>query len=338
MTAANPAITEAPAVEPRADLLAAVGLPEVRRAHDRVRDVVRRTPLERSRWLSGRVGAPVHLKLECWQRTHSFKIRGALNAVRALDEESRGRGLVTASAGNHGQAVALAAELTGATATVFVPRSAPEAKKSRIRQYGAELREVDGSYDDAAARATAHAQHTGATLVHPFTDPRVVAGQATAALEILEDLPDVRTVVVPVGGGGLAAGAGIVVRAMAPDARVVGVQSTATHAMHAALEAGRVVPTPVVPTLCDGLAGEVEPATFGAAQSLLDAVVLVEEAAVAPAIRHLYRREGLVAEGSGAVGVAALLEGLIPAEGPTAVIISGGNIDAATLADILAAR
>ncbi|MFW5952449.1 MAG: threonine ammonia-lyase, partial [Gemmatimonadota bacterium] len=206
-------------------------------ARERLAGVARPTPLARSPWLSERVGVAVHLKLECWQRTHSFKLRGAYNAVAALDPATRRRGLVTASAGNHGLAVAHAARLHGAPATVIVPRGAPATKKARIRREGAELREVEGTYDDAAAAARALADERDAHLLHAFADPEVVAGQATVGLEIVESLPDVREVVVPVGGGGLAAGVGAALRDRAPAARVLGVQSTATRAMRDAFEA-----------------------------------------------------------------------------------------------------
>lgn len=310
---------------------------DIYRARNRLANVARHTPLTRADWLSREVGIEVHLKLECWQRTHSFKLRGAVNAVGALRPDQRRHGLVTASAGNHGQALALAARQYATTATVFVPSDAPATKKARIRAYGASLREVEGGYDDAAREAVAFADRTGATYVHAFSDPAVVAGQGTVGLEIVEDLPGVRTVVVPVGGGGLAAGVGVALRALTGGrTALLGVQSTATRAMHAAFEAGRVVPTPLVPTLCDGLAGDVEDRSYRAARSVLRSMHLVEEAAVAPAIRALYDKEGVVAEGSGAVGVAAALTGALPLEDPTVIVVSGGNLDMKTLARILA--
>ena len=328
-------------------------LQAIRQARGRLRGVARWTPLERSDWLSEAAGVPVHLKLECWQRTRSFKFRGAYNAVAALDAATRAQGLVTASAGNHGLAGAPAARLHGAAARGFVPESAPTTKKERIRQAGAELREVPGIYDDAAAAARAHAESTGAHFLNAFTDPAVVAGQGTVGLEILDDLaarPDAAagsgptgpdrpdeglTVLVPVGGGGLVAGVGIVMAAAAPPVRVLGVQSTATTAMHAAFEAGRVVAVddPAV-TLCDGLAGETEPVAYDRARRVADRIELVDEGAVAPAIRALYRHEAVVAEGSGAVGVAAILAGELHLDGPTVVVITGGNIDMSTLARI----
>jgi len=298
--------------------------------------MVRRTPLQASDWLSERAGCEVLLKLECWQRTGSFKLRGAYNAVAALTESERARGLVTASAGNHGQAVALAARAHGTAAVVFVPADAPTTKKSRIAGYGAELRAIDGTYDDAAVAATGHAKETGGYYLHPFADPLVVAGQGTVGLEVLEDRPDVRTVVVPVGGGGLLAGVGVAMRALAGDrARIWGVQSSATRAMHAAFEHDAVIETRLEPSLCDGLAGEVEPVSYGRARIVADGVRLVDESRIAPTIRELFQREGVVAEGAGATGVAAVLDGTVELEGPAVVVVSGGNIDGATLGRIL---
>lgn len=303
------------------------------RARERLRDVAYATPLEPTPWLTDVAGVPVHLKLECWQRTRSFKFRGAYNAIAALDPATRSGGLVTASAGNHGLAVATAAELLDADATVFVPEGAPATKKARIRRAGGRLREVPGTYDAAAAAARAFAEETGAHFLSAFADPAVVAGQGTVGLEILEQLPDAAGVLVPVGGGGLAAGVGI---ALGGRAEVLGVQSTATTAMHAAFAAGRVVPVDdPATTLCDGLAGETEPVAYRRARAVMASIGLVEEASVASAIRGLYRNEGVVAEGSGAVGVAAVLAGDLHLTGPTVVVISGGNIDAAVLAEIL---
>jgi threonine dehydratase len=317
------------------DAVTAGGMAAVYRARARTRGVTRSTPLVHSGWLSDRLGVAVHLKLECWQATHSFKLRGAYNAVAALGEGGRAPGLVTASAGNHGKALALAARLAGARASVFVPEGAAATKQSAIRRLGGELHPIPGSYDDAAAAARRFARETGARFVHAFNDPEVVAGQATVGLEIVEALPEVRTVVVPVGGGGLVAGVGLVVKTLAgPGARVLGVQSTATTAMHAAFVARAVVPTAVEPTLCDGLAGETEPESYERAWRVVDSLHLVAEARVAEAIGALFEEEGVVAEGSGAVGVAAALSGL-PLEGPVAIVISGGNIDRKELSRIL---
>ncbi|MFL5538720.1 MAG: threonine/serine dehydratase [Longimicrobiaceae bacterium] len=312
-------------------------LDDVRAAARRLEGVVRRTPLERSDVLSGAAGAEVHLKLEGMQRTGSFKLRGAYNRVALLSPEERARGLVTGSAGNHGQGVALAARLLGARAVVFVPEDAPEGKQRRIARHGAELRRVAGGFDDAYAAATAFAAETGAVFVHATSDPAVVAGHGTVGLEIFEDLPQVRTIVVPVGGGGLVCGVGIVARALGSGVRVVGVQTDQTAAMHASLAAGEPTTTPYGPTLCEGLSGDVDAWTLDLAREVVDEVVVVSEDAVRRAIRWLYVEEGVVAEGSAAVAAAALLEGAVPAlEGPAVVVLTGSNLDAARLAPILA--
>lgn len=309
-------------------------------AAQRLRGVARRTPLERSAWLSEAAGTEVWLKLETHQRTGSFKLRGAFNAVASLPDRERARGLVTASAGNHGQGVALAAQLAGvAPAVVYVPASAPEAKKRRIARYGAQLRQVEGGYDQAHHAALEHAARTGATFINAFSDPAVVAGQGTVGLEIVEDLPEVRTILVPVGGGGISGGIGIVARAMDRGIRTVGVQTEATSAMHASLAAGRVVSPPYGATLCEGLEGDVDEPGLALASEVLDGVVLVAEAAVRRTMRRLFQEEGIVAEGSAVVGVAALLEGAVGrVEGPVVVVLTGGNVDGDRLAAILAER
>jgi threonine dehydratase len=310
-------------------------LADVRIARARIAGVVRRTPLERSASLSDSVGSDVLLKLECWQPTRSFKVRGASNFVASLSAAHLSRGLVTASAGNHGLAVALAARTAGTQLTVFLPRTAPRVKRERIRRLGATIEDDFRTYDDAEAGAVAFAREQNRVFVHAFADPHVIAGQATIALELLEDMPDLRSVVVPVGGGGLISGIGLVMKTLAPAVRVIGVQSTQTRAMHAAFEAGRVVDVPVPPTLADGLAGCTDVATFQRARAVVDELVLVEESDIAEAIRVLFANDAVTAEGSGAVGVAALLTGRIQTEGPAVVVVTGGNIDAGTLAALL---
>jgi threonine dehydratase len=308
---------------------------DVLAAAARLRGVARRTPLERSPWLSAEAGTDVHLKLETQQRTGSFKLRGAYNAIASLSAVKRERGLVTASAGNHGAGVALAASLLGVRATVFVPRDAPEGKKRRIARFGAELREMEGGYDGAHHAAETHARRTGASFVHPFSDPAVVAGQGTVGLEIFEDLPGVRTVVVPIGGGGLVGGIGIVARALGRgNVRIVGAQTEETRAMHASLEAGRLVSPPYGATLCEGLSGDVDERSLALAREVVDEIVVVSEDSVRRTMRRLYEEEGIVAEGSAAVAVAAVLEGAVE-RGPAAVVLTGGNVDAARLAAIL---
>ena len=309
---------------------------DVLAAAARLRGVARRTPMERSAWLSELAGADVYLKLENLQRTGSFKLRGAYNAVATLPAERRERGLVTASAGNHGQGVALAATLSGARSVVFVPRDAPENKKRRIARFGADLREVEGGYDEAHHAAEEFARETGASYVHAFSDPVVVAGQGTVGLEILQELPGVRTLVAPVGGGGLVGGMGVMASAMGTGVRVVGVQTHDTAAMHASLAAGALISPPYGPTLCEGLSGDVDEYSLALARQVVDEVVLVSEDATRRAIRALYVEEGTVGEGSAAVAAAALMEGDAGRlEGPVVVVLTGGNLDARRLAEIL---
>lgn len=311
-----------------------IAIHDVEAARERIAEHIWRTPLERSAWLSDRTGTDVLLKLECWQRTGSFKVRGAFNAVATLTVAERRGGLVTASAGNHGQAVALAANRYGARCTVFVPRTAPAAKTSRILGFGAVLDDTSETYDDAEDAALRYAAAHDATFVHPYSDPLVVAGQGTIGLEILEDLPEVGTVVVPVGGGGLIAGIGTAVRPS--RVRVVGAQSELTPNMHEALAAGRLVDCAVVPTLADGLAGRTDEVSVRRVSRLADGVELVAERAIGPAIRDLFLSHGIVAEGAGAVGIAALATGRLSPVGPVVIVVSGRNIDAAALARILA--
>jgi len=306
---------------------------DIEAARRRIRDEVWLTPAERSSWLSELVGTDVYLKFECWQRTGSFKVRGAFNAVAVLERSLRTTGVVTASAGNHGQAVALAASRSGIRCRVFVPADAPESKKARIRDFGAELDDTSASYDEAEDVAMAHAGRSGFRFLHPFSEPHVVAGQGTVGLEILEQVPAVRTVVVPVGGGGLAAGIGLALEG--PGVRVTGVQSERTRNMHDALEAGRIVDVPVVPTLADGLAGRTDATALDRVARWVDGVSLVDERSIAEAVRGLFGHHGAVAEGAGAVGVAAMLADKIRIDGPAVVVISGRNIDPDRLARIL---
>jgi threonine dehydratase len=310
-------------------------LAEIRGAAARIRGFARHTPLERSAWLSELAGTDIYLKLECWQPTRSFKVRGAGNAVFSLPAEAAARGVVTASAGNHGQAVALAAARAGVDALVFVPRTAPAVKKQRIRALGARLDESAADYDEAEARASAHAEASDATLVHAFSDPLVIAGQGTTGLEILADLPDCAAVVLPVGGGGLIAGIGAALRAAGSGAQVIGVQSERTRNMYEAFAAGRLVACAIEPTLADGLAGCTDDATFRRAHAVTDTLELVSEAAIGEALRAHLERDGLLLEGAAATPAAALIEGRVAPAGPTVLVLTGGNIDPHVLAATL---
>jgi threonine dehydratase len=304
----------------RADTEAVVSAGDIEQAERRIRHLVRETPMLGAGELSRRFGAHVYLKAENLQHTGSFKLRGASNKMAGLSKAELEAGVVTASAGNHGQAVALAARRLGAHAQVFMPAEAPLTKVAAVRGYGGDVRLVEGSYDEADAAARAAAERDGRTLIPPFDDPGVIAGQGTLGLEVARRLPGVRLVVVPVGGGGLVSGVAIAVKAKLPDARVVGVQAEA--------RAGT--------TICDGIAvkrpGRV---TLPLIERYVDELVTVDDDKAAEAMVLLLERSKLVVEGAGAVGVAALMHGKVapPPEGETCVILSGGNVDASLLAE-----
>jgi len=300
---------------------------DVQRAADRLRGIVRRTALRRSERLSQRVCCDVWLKLENEQLTGSFKIRGAYNAIATLSPEARARGVVAASAGNHGRGIALAAQRFGIPATIFVPRTAPRVKIDGMRECNATIDAEAAHYDDAHARAVAFAAEHDVAYLDPCAGAALVAGQGTVALEIVERLPNVASVIVPVGGGGLLGGMGAFLRTTKPDVRIVGAQSVNTNAMARALEAGHLVDIPVLPTLADGLAGAIDAHGLDVGRHALDDLITVEEADVAAAIAFLAKEENVIAEGSGAVGVAGLLTGAVRPAEPVVVVISGGNID-----------
>ncbi|MFI5006287.1 MAG: threonine/serine dehydratase [Solirubrobacterales bacterium] len=312
-------------------------LAEVERAAATLRPHLRPTPLRRSALFPD---APVYLKLECWQPTGSFKVRGALNVMASLTLAEMARGVVTASAGNHALGVALAAQaLGGATlATVFVPETAPRSKVDKLRRFPVTVYEKGATYDDAVAEAIAFGSRTGATWVHAFEDARTAAGQGTAGLEILQDLKDVDTIVVPVGGGGLIVGIATAAKALSPSVRIIAVQPDASPSLRESLRQGRALLTyPAGPTLADGLAGGIGEIVF-AHRHLIDEVVTVPEEDTEDAIARLVAEDQVVSEASGAVGVAALQSGrIVPRDGrPVAVVITGGNIDARVLARLLA--
>ncbi|MGQ0713967.1 MAG: threonine ammonia-lyase [Gemmatimonadaceae bacterium] len=309
----------------------------VRRAAARLNGVARRTELRLVPRLSERAGIEVWIKLENEQITGSFKLRGAYNAIASLSPADQSRGVVAASAGNHGRGVAFAAQRFGVPATIFVPRTAPRVKVEGIRACGAHVDAESAHYDEAHARAKAFAAERHAVYLDPCVGEPLVAGQGTVALEILEQLPDVQTVIVPVGGAGLLGGMGAFLRESAPHVRIVGAQSTKTNAMALSLEAGRIVDIPVLETLADGLAGAIDEDAFDVGRHALDAMVAVEEAEIARAIAELHRHENVVAEGAGAVPIAVLLSGRIgDLSGPLVAVISGGNIDPDVLERVVA--
>lgn len=303
---------------------------EVREAAARIASVVTHTPLIPSPALSAIAGGEVLLKLECMQVSGSFKIRGALNALLMLTPEQRARGVVASSAGNHGRGIAMAAERLGVVATVFVPSTAPAIKRDGIAAHGATVNATNPNYDAAEAAARRHASSTGATFVGPCTGRTLLAGAGTVALEVLSDLPALRTMVVCVGGGGLVGGIGGYLRGVAPAVRILGAQSVRTNAMTLALASGVPADIPDLPTLADGLAGLVDAEMLAQGQAALDAMVAVEEEAIAEAIGWSYREHGLTVEGAGAVGIAAIRSGRLTLQAfPAVVVVSGANMDAA---------
>ena len=299
---------------------------EVHAARARLAGIARVTPLWPSVTLSRRAGAEVLLKCEQLQRGGSFKLRGAANMLGALP--SQPAGVVAASAGNHAQGVALAARGLGVPASVFMPASAPLAKQSATKSYGAEVVLVDGPLASCIVRAEARSEEGGLLFVPPFDHPDVVAGQATLGLELLEQEPALDTVVVPAGGGGLLAGVALAVKSLRPATRVVGVQAAAMAGIVASLEAGERMEVPPLSTLADGaaVAGPSE-LTLVLIERYVDEVVAVAEAEIAQAVVTLLERAKFVVEGAGALGVAALLSGAVRPRGRTAVVLSGGNID-----------
>ena len=316
----------------------AVGVAGIERAAAEIRDAVRETPVLPAGEISRRFGAPVVLKAENLQRTGSFKIRGAANKLALLGPEELARGVVAASAGNHAQAVAVAARDRGAEAELFMPADAPLAKLDAVRGYGGVVRLVDGSFDDALAAARRRCESAGKTLIHAFDDPAVLAGQGTVGLEIAAQAPATRLIVVAVGGGALAAGVAIAAKERLPELRVVGVQSEACAPYPRSLEARRPIGARARGTICDGIAvkrpGEL---TLPLVAEHVDEIVTVSDDEVAEAMVVLLERSRLVVEGAGAASVAALLAGKVdpPASGECCAVLSGGNVDATRLVETI---
>jgi threonine dehydratase len=304
-----------------------VTLDDVRRAADRIKTTARRTPLERSRWLSEELGADVWLKLECLQLTGSFKLRGAMAKLSQLSAEERARGVLTVSAGNHGLGVAYCAEALSLDARIVVPRSASPAKVAAIRRYAVTLIERGETYDEAERAARQMEMESGATFVSPYNDAEVIAGQGTVALELLEDAPDLDAIIVPVGGGGLIAGVAIAAKAIRPQIKIYGAEPVTTATMTAALAAGRIVEISEEATIADGLAGNIEPGsmTFPLIRDLVDDMLVVDEAAIRRAVARVAREDHLMIEGSAAVSIAALSDARLRGR-RVAAIITGRNI------------
>jgi len=305
-----------------------VSVDEVRAAAELLRGVARYTPMESSRPLAAAVAGPVFLKCENLQRTGSFKIRGAYVRISRLTARERAAGVVAASAGNHAQGVALAASLVGSTAQVFMPVGASIAKLTATRAYGATVELVGDTLDDALEAANAFSASTGAVLVHPFDHPDVLRGQGTVGLEILEQVPEVATVVVATGGGGLISGVAAVLRGLRPGVRIVGVQAEQAAAWPGSLRAGRPVRLREMFTLADGIAvGEPSALTFEHVKNLVDEIVTVTEDQLSQAMLLCLERAKLVVEPAGVASVAAIMARPEMFTPPVVAVLSGGNID-----------
>jgi len=314
-----------------------VTLDHIRSALHRIREAIYVTPCTRSHALSELTGSALFLKLENLQRTGAFKERGALNKLLTLTQEERERGLITASAGNHAQAVAYHAARVGIKAEIWMPLTTPLVKVSATRNYGAEVILHGTNFDEAYQAAQQRCLEQHATFIHPFDDPQVIAGQGTLALELLEQVPNLDVVVVPVGGGGLIAGMAVALKELNPAVRVIGVQTSLVPSMLAAVQAGHPVVVPAMPTVADGIAvRSVGETTLPLVRKYVDEIVLVDEEEIANAVLFLLEREKTLAEGAGATGVAALLQHKLRVEGKTvAIIVSGGNMDVTLLARII---
>ena len=316
-----------------------MSLDDIEAARSLVAPVVRRTPVEHSEHLSQLAGRPLLLKAEHLQRTGSFKIRGAYHRIALLDEAERNAGVVAASAGNHAQGVALAASLLGVRSTIFMPATAPLPKVSATRGYGAGVVLSGHVFDDALASATEHAERTGATFVSPFDDPAVIAGQGTLGLELAEQTPEAATYVVSVGGGGLISGVAAALKARRPECRVVGVEAEGAASMTAALAAGRPVILERIDTMADGIANKrVSDLTLAHVRALVDEVVTVGEEDLSRALLLLLERTKALVEPAGAAPLAAALAGRlgpVAGDGPTCLVLSGGNVDPTLLMRVI---
>ncbi|MET4518910.1 hydroxyectoine utilization dehydratase EutB [Bradyrhizobium sp. I1.7.5] len=309
-----------------------IDLAAIQYAHKRITSHTVRTPLILSRTLSDKCAVPVALKLEHYQTTGSFKLRGATNAILRLTEAERARGVIAASTGNHGRALSYAARALGSRAIICMSRLVPENKILEIRRLGADVRIVGDSQDEAQQEVDRLVTTDGLVMLPPFDHPDIVAGQGTIGLEIIEEMPDVANVLVPLSGGGLAAGVAAAVKSMRPGTRVIGVTMERGAAMKASLDAGHPVQVKETESLADSLGGGIgldNKLTFCMCRALLDDVVLLSESEIASGVRHAYEKESEILEGAGAVGIGALLARKINGgvRGPLAIVLSGRNID-----------
>ncbi len=305
-----------------------VTIEDIRLAAERLRGVARVTPMEHNSTFSCSSGCSVYLKMENLQRTGSFKVRGAYNCIQVMDEQQRAKGVIAASAGNHAQGVALAASAAGVHSTIVMPEIAPLPKVSATRGYGADIVQFGACYDEAYKEALRIQKQEGSSFVHAFDDLAVIAGQGTIGLEILEQQPDIKAIVVPVGGGGLIAGVATAIKSLAPHVKVYGIQASGAPSAYLSRNAGLAVETADVHTLADGIAvkkpGEI---TFRHMQRYVDDIFVVKDEDIAATILLLLERSKMVVEGAGAIGLTGILYNCIPYHDKVATILSGGNID-----------
>ena len=317
-----------------------VTLEDVKKAQDTIKDIVKKTDILESTKLSSMTGANVYYKCENLQKTGSFKVRGACNKIANLTDEEKANGVIASSAGNHAQGVALGAKMNGIEATIVMPQTAPLAKVTATKSYGANVVLEGLVYDDAYAKALEIQKETGATFLHPFNDEYVIAGQGTIALEIFEQMNNkVDTILCPIGGGGIIAGVAVAAKALNPNVKIIGVQTANIPSMHESMKAGKVTTAFKDTSVADGISVKtVGELTFNIVKDLVDDVILVEEGEIAEGLLFLMENQKVVAEGSGAVTTGAILSGkYIPKKNENVVcIISGGNIDINTLNRIIA--
>ena len=317
-----------------------VTLEDIKKAQDTIKDIVKKTDILESVKLSSMTGANIYYKCENLQKTGSFKIRGACNKIANLTEEEKSSGVIASSAGNHAQGVALGAKMNGIEATIVMPSTAPLAKVSATKSYGANVVLEGLVYDDAYAKALEIQKESGATFLHPFNDEYVIAGQGTIGLEIFEQMNNkVDTILCPIGGGGIISGIAVAAKALNPNVKIIGVQTANIPSMYESMKSGKVTTAFKATSVADGISVKtVGELTFNIAKDLIDEVVLVEEGEIAEGLLFLMENQKVVAEGSGAVTTAAILSGKYkPTENENVVcIISGGNIDVNTLNRIIA--
>ena len=321
-------------------MMTKVTLEDVKKAQETIKDIVKKTDILESTKLSSMTGANVYYKCENLQKTGSFKVRGACNKIANLTDEEKANGVIASSAGNHAQGVALGAKMNGIEATIVMPQTAPLAKVTATKSYGANVVLEGLVYDDAYAKALEIQKETGATFLHPFNDEYVIAGQGTIALEIFEQMNNkVDTILCPIGGGGIIAGVAVAAKALNPNVKIIGVQTANIPSMHESIKAGKVTTAFKATSVADGISVKtVGELTFSIVKDLVDDVILVEEGEIAEGLLFLMENQKVVAEGSGAVTTAAILSGkYIPKKNENVVcIISGGNIDINTLNRIIA--